>query len=268
MLKRLLTFVVAFTIWTGKAHAELTSLPQLETSTILSVLDTLSAALAFRPVEGATELGNLWGMYLGVGGSATDVSALTALGGSTTSAYLPSGDLQFGLGIKAFTFEMGMIPTLSYNGNSFSRFGASLKWTASRTLFKKFPISLAVRGIYAKSSIGYTQTSSGTTLDVDFTNSQYGLQLQASKFLGGFGFGIEPFVGLGLLNQSSTIGATGTGTLFGSSYPAGTTSITAASLGIWLQAGMMVRLGILSFAASYDQLYGNSGYAGKVGFRF
>lgn len=268
MLKKLLVLTAALAFYGESARAEVTALPQLETNTIQTVFDTLAASLAFKPAEGASELGNLWGLSLGVGVAMTDLSALTSLGATTSTAYLPSGDIQIALGIKSLTFEAGMIPTLAVSGNTFSRFGAALKWTANRTLLKKFPLSVAARALYSKASIGYTQTDGTGTVDVDYSASQFGAQLVTSKFLGGFGFGIEPYVGIGFLNQSSTISATGTGDLFGSSYSTGTTSVSGNGLGLWLQAGLMLRLGILGFSAEYDQLYGQKGFAGKVAFRF
>lgn len=253
----------------SKAKAEAFSIPTLETSTISTVLDSVATMMAFRPVEGASDLGVRWGVTLGLGVSATESSAISSLSSAAPAGFLPGADLQLGIGLpKGITLELGMIPTFSYQSTSFGKYAGALKLNLNRTLLKKFPLAVAARLAFTKSSILYSQTSGSGTVGVDLDSSIYGGNIVVSKYLGALGFGLEPFLGVGFLAHSSNVTATGTGNLFGSSFPAGTTSTSASGSGLWYQAGLMLKLGVIGITAEYDHLFGLTSYAGKLSLRF
>lgn len=273
MIRRLLVITALTSIALAgmkpeEARAEVTGLPTLETSTTDAIFKVLASAFVFRPIEGAAELGSTWGGYVGLGVNMTDAAPLMALGGSSSTAYLPGGEAQLGIGIRGLTVEVGAIPTLSISGNSLSKYAGAVKYSVNRLFSKKkIPISIAVRGLYSKSSVGYTQNSGGTDIGVEFGTSAFGGNLVVSRYLGFTFLGIEPYAGVGYLNHSSTLTATASN-LFGSSYAAGTTSISGSGGGLWLQAGMMLRVGIIGIAAEWDKLLDQTSYAAKFSLRF
>src|SRR5690242_18489520 len=77
---------------------EALTLPTLDTTMTTPIFNTFAAGFAFRPVEPASSLGRIFGVYAGLGVSAVDQgSNSTIISGIGT--FLPSADLQFGISI-------------------------------------------------------------------------------------------------------------------------------------------------------------------------
>jgi hypothetical protein len=251
------------------ARAAVFTLPTLDTTMTDPIFETLATSFAFRPLEPASDLGSVWGFYIGAGGSGSDASKVAAIFSEMSTSYVPNAELQLGIGLpKGFTIEGGFIPKINFQGTSLSKYGGTLKWTLTRSLLPKFPLSIAVRAGLAKASIDYTQPLEGGSVTVGYASTILESNLVISKFLGGFGFGIEPYLGFGVASQSSSLNATGTAELFGSSFPAGTESVSGSGTSTWLQAGLMLKLSVLAFTAEYDRMFGVSSWSGKATFRF
>ena len=102
---------------------------------------------------------------------------------------------------------------------------------------------------------------------VDYKTELWGASLAVSKFFGAFRFGIEPFANVGLLHHSSSLAGSGTISLFGSSFPVGTTTVSATNSSLWLQAGALLKLYAFGIAAEYDRMFDVSSWSAKISIR-
>jgi hypothetical protein len=237
------------------------TLPQLDPSQVEPIFKVLAADMAFRPVQPASG-SSLFGISLGVTGFQASTSPSTILSQSTSQVY--DGDingsisLPFGLGVEA-----GFIPNSTVSGTNINRFGIDAKWTFT-DLFFSLPFNAALRGFYTTGGLSYTQPLNGGTVNVNYNTVITGGQLSVSKKI----LFLEPYVSYGYLQQSSSLSGSGSSSLFNSNYPAGTTSISSVGTTGWFQAGVQVRILILTLAAEYDNLFGADSVAGRVAFAF
>jgi hypothetical protein len=263
----ILSWVVAASLPTV-AKAAVFSLPTVSTSMTDPIFRTLGADFAFRSVEPASDLGTVWGLNFGVAAVATDASAVSSIFSNMATSFVPNADFQLGIGLpKGITIELGLVPKVKLDGTTFSKYEAALKWTLNRTLIPRFPLDVATRFSYSNGSIDYSQGLNGGTVSVSYRTTVIGGNLLVSKFLGAAGFGIEPFLGVGLINFSSTLSGSGTVNLFDTSFPTGTESVSDSGLSSWLQAGLQLKLSVVAFAAEYDRFFGISSWTGKFSIR-
>jgi hypothetical protein len=252
----------------GRVNASVFTLPTVDSTMTDPIFRTMASGFLFRSVEPASDLGKTWGLYFGADVTATSTSAVSNIMSGLSSGYLPTGNLQIGLGLpKGITLEFGFVPTFTYSGTTVATYGGDLKWTLSRALFPKLPINVAVALGYTSANLNYSQALDSGTVAVNYGTSMESAMLQASVSIGIL-FGLEPFAGVGVANANSTLSGTGTSSLFGSGFAAGTTSVSASNTSTWLQAGLLLRLGILGIAGEYDYVFGLSSYNIKTTFRF
>lgn len=250
------------------ASAGTFSLPQLDTGMVDPLFNTLATALAFRPMEPASDLGRNWGSYLGLSAGVVDASSLSNIflsGSGSNQILLPSADVQFGLGLPyGFTLEGAYLPAVSYQGTSFSRYSGGIKWTLTRTALKPLPFDLAAQAGYSQTALNYTQGLSGGTVDVSYKTAITSGNLLLSKRLLYF---FEPYVGIGFVHHYSTLSGTGSATLFGNTFPIGTESINGSGTSLWTQAGLLIKLLVVGTTVEYDNMFGQSSLSAKVSIR-
>ena len=126
------------------------------------------------------------------------------------------------------------------------------------------PFSMALRGLYTTAGIAYTQPVTGGTVNVNYSSNMYGATLMVSKSL----VVVEPYISYGLVSHNSTISGTGTATLFGGTFPVGTTSASGSGTGGMFEVGLEFKLAVLNIGVEYGSLFGNDTYAARVGFKF
>lgn len=246
------------------ANAAFFSLPVLSTDQTAPVFKSLAGAFVFRNVESAADLGKNFGVNFGVRGSIIDASALNAVVSGLNTQYLPSGDIQMELGLPhGFTFEFGLIPSITYQGTSFSEYSGAVKWTATRTFLTKLPFSLAARAAYTSASLGHAQTISGVDVTVGYSTALISFQSIISKKFAVF----EPFLSLGIISHSSSITSSGSASIFGNTFPVGTQAYTSGLVSFWPTAGLMINLVFIGIAAEYDNLWGLGSYSAKFSIR-
>jgi hypothetical protein len=268
-VRSLLLSILFLVVAPEKSQAEAFTLSGIEQSSVDPLLKTLAASFAFRPTEGASPLGSKWGFYIGVGGSASSTDLVSSVVSNLSTSYLPGGEAQLGIGLPmGFTVELGILPSLAFSGTTVSKTAGAVKWTLNSKFFKKIPFQFAVRALFGKSSLTYSQVDGSGTSSVTYDGTQWGSNFIVSRYLGLSMLGVEPYVGIGFLNQSSTLSAVGSANVFGGTMPVGTTSISSSGLSVWYQAGLMLKLGIFGFTAEYNNLYGISSYGGKASIRF
>ena len=249
----------------SSARAAIFDLPVLTTSQTTPIFNTLAAGFVFRDVEPASDLGKNWGLNFGVRASLIDTTSINGIVSGMSLAYLPTADAQISLGVPyGFTFEFGMVPGLSYQSTQFSQYAAAIKWTATRKVLQKFPLSLAARAAYSSATLSSAQTLNNADITVTYGTSIYSFQvLMSKKFLV-----FEPFVGIGTAIHSSSLASTGAVSIFGNDFPLGTNSYTGSTMSIWPTAGLLIDLYFLGIAADYSYLWGLTTYNAKISIRF
>jgi len=263
-ISRLQVTLIAFLllaelVLSSKAQASFFNFPQLDATMTDSLFRAIGSTIAFRPIEPASSLGKVFGIQVGLGATAVDASSIASITGS--SAFLPFADLQVGVSIPmGITFEFGLLPSLTLSGASFSRYGGALKWTATDTVFSALPFDMAVRVSYSSAAISGSQTLQGVNITANYSSGILGAQVLVSKNF----FVLEPYLGLGLMNHSSSLSGAGSVSLF----QTGTTAVSGSDMSAWIQAGLLLKLAVFGIGAEYDNVLGYSSYSGKFSFRF
>jgi hypothetical protein len=255
-------------VWFGASLAfgeGVFTLPQLSTTQTSPTFSTLGAGLFYRPVEPASDFGRLTGFSAGVSVNGVSTTAVAGIFTGMTTPFLPTGMIQLALGLpNGFSLEGGFVPSLTYQGSNFSNYSGGIKWTLSRSVFSKSPIDIAVRVNYTNAALSYTQPIAAGTVSVRYSTGMISSNLVFSR---NFIF-IEPFVGAGFISSASSLTGTGTASLFGASFPVGTTSVNDNQLTAWLHGGVKLHLTLLKLSASYDWLFGITSWSLKAALAF
>lgn len=245
--------------------AQFFSIPVLEPTQTDPIFRTLASALIFRPVEPASDLGRVWGLYLGPGAAAVDASEVNSVFTGSQLPFFPGADIQAGLGVSnGVVLEVGYLPAYTYNGTSFSKLGLGMKWNFNRNILKNLPFDLAVQSTYTTASLSFTQPIQGADVTVNYNSTIFSVNMLLSKR---FLYLFEPFIGFGISNQTSSITSTGSVSIFGSSFPLGTQNYSGTTLSPWYQGGILLNLLFVGVAAQYDNMFGLNSFTGKVTIR-
>lgn len=253
-------FLTGALVSSRASQAQQFSLNTLVPSQLATVATSFGKLLSFRPAEPASDLGAIWGLYFGVGGSLSDLGALSALTQSPIPFWIPMADFQIGLGLPlGITLQAGFLPGLTLGGQSFSRYSIGVQWTATRTLLAFLPLSLAARLSYSNTSLRWNQTIAASPVTITYTSGITSLDFVASKQLPV----IEPYLLAGLVNHGAQIGGS-TSSLFGTGFPASTTVADMSTLSYRFAAGLQIKLLILAITPEYEFAFGSSSVNAKV----
>jgi hypothetical protein len=259
------------TLFAFQAYAQsIPSLSNLSADQVRDVSDTFSSMVVFRPLEPASNFGinqgkegKKWGFA--VGAQIGEVAALKMRSFYTGSVpLLPTAQAvacfgwKYGLGI-----EFGMFPPIKFSGFSFREYGGNLKWTFTDLIFpKKKPFHLALRAGYSLSTMEFATTISGVETGVSFTTKVITTSVAASKQFGV----IEPYVGMGYFRQSSTLGFSGTVSIFNQSFTVAQ-EVTSTTKYLYFYSGFQLHLVALALSLEYDDIGGINGYHLKLGLK-
>jgi len=238
-------------------------LPTLDPSQTDAVFRTLASGVAFRPVQPASSDG-IFGFSLGLTALQASTNQITSLVGPGTPNLYDgdiSGTLQFPFGLA---LEVGWLPSVTISGISVSRLGGDIKWTFTDLLFSNLPFSAALRAAYTTAYLSYSQALNGGSVNVNYnSNISAGNLSLSKKFLF-----IEPYVSYGLIQYTATLSGTGTANLFDGNFPVGTTSINGTGSSGWFQVGVQFKVGFVSLAAEYDNMFLDDTFAARLAFGF
>lgn len=256
-------FLVGLGLGLNRSEAAVFTLPVLDQSQIDPVLSTLASTTVFRSMEPCSHP-DVFGFWINARVNATFSKSLASIVSSNMS-YVPFGNIQAGINAPlGLGIEFGILPSQNISGTSFGSWGGAIKWSYLRAIFKRAPFDSAIRGSYTSSFVNFSQTISGIPLTVNYNSSIIGATLDISKQLLFF----EPYVGYGFLLQNSSLGATGTVSLFNSTFPVNTNTVTSKTMTGWFHAGFELKLFIVTLGAQYDNAFGSDNYAVKFGFKF
>jgi hypothetical protein len=264
-----LSLIIAGLLLQTSAYAASPAFSSLSQSDFDNITKEFSSNFSHSTVMGPAALGHLWGFELAVIGGTnpspnTNTIVQNSTGGSGDLPSLYHGGLAAGLSIPlGITIEFEILPNTSYQGLTAHFQSTALKLTLSDTLLSGLPFNLAIRGFYSTSQFSFYQNVNGINGTITNDNSIFGVQLLASPKLLVF----EPYLGVGYLSAKDTLGVTGTGTIFNSSYT-NNQSGTSSPNSVQALAGLNIKLLFLSTGVEYARTFDSNRYSVKVGIEF
>jgi hypothetical protein len=241
------------------SQAEPFSIPTLDSTQTDAAVRTFANSFTFRSVEPASDLGRVWGFYIGAGANLNSLSAVSTVFNGVTTPFIPTGDIQVGLTIPfGLTVELGVLPPLSFNGASFKRYAGNVKWKFNSLIFPEYLFDLSARVGYSFGNLNFTQNT-GTVINVDYGGTMLSAQLLASRSFLFF----EPYIGLGFANAASTLTGTGGTPLFTS----GLVATSVSNLSFYFTGGLLLKFWVIGLGAEFDSLFGITSWNFKFSVR-
>lgn len=241
-------------------------LQNIDETDFKNIVKDFSANFTHTSVSGASTLGKLFGVELGLIGGMTNTKDLDRLAKEADSnakadkiphaAILGVVTVPLGL-----TGEVGLIPKMGSDRFKYSQVSAALKWTPTESLLE-LPLSLALKAHIAKNGVEFAETINDVNTQFDYDSTVTGLTLLASKDF----VIIEPYVGLGLLSGKGKLDATGSA-VFDPSLTTAQSASASESSTLFL-VGAEVKLLIFKAGLEYSNLFDTSRYTGKLAFFF
>ncbi len=241
-----------------------------------AVVKEFSSNSQYTTVTPASSLGGLWGFEFGVTGGisdAKDTEALVKRNNASTNFkpnFYHAGALaRLGLPM-GFTLEGLYIPKTTISSVKMGRWGLGVQWTLTDVVLEDFPVNVAVKGYYTKTTLNYGQTINNATTSniavpatIDLDNSLYGFQTLVSYKI----FILEPYVGLGWTKAKGVLTVDATVATAALSANLGR-SATSTPSSAQLLAGLDLRLAFFSLGAEWERAFSKNSYTGRVSFRF
>lgn len=256
-----LSFLASFPART--AHAGFPTLSALDADKTDRVFRTLGAALAFRPLEGPSSYGKTWGLALGVAANMASASPLEPITGSS-SGYIPGANFYFGLQAPlGVALEAGFIPKVTIASASVSNVGTGLRWTFTDLFKRPLPVDGAVRANVTRTNVAYNQSVSGANVEIAYASTITTFSLGVGKRF----FLAEPYFNLGYATQSASLTGTGTTSIYSSSYST-SDKVEGGASSLLIEAGVQLRLFVLTITPEFFSMFGTHGYALKAGLKF
>lgn len=275
---RWIAVLAALTVQPARA-ADL-SLDNINLADYEALVKEFSANSAYSTVTPASSLGGLWGFEFGVLAhqvTADDTYALVKRNNASTNfknkLYHAGAMLRVGLPY-GFTGELIYLPKLDFNGVKVGRWGLGAQWTLTDAVLEDFPLNLAVKGYYTKTTLTYSQTVNNASTGnvpvnatIGLDNSLWGLMAIASyKFLV-----LEPYIGYGFVKAKGLLSVDAAGsvtilnqTFFGSAAKSAESTPSSGQF----QVGTDLRLAFFTLGAEYMRVFNKNTYTARVGFRF
>ena len=126
------------------------------------IVKEFSANSQFTTVSPASSLGQTWGVELGVIGGLTDTpdiqsvvnradpSSAADLDRFPHASILAAVSVPFGI-----TAEAAFVPKITRDNINYQQFGGAVKWTFTDVFFPEFPLTMAPRFFYTKTSTAF-----------------------------------------------------------------------------------------------------------------
>lgn len=244
----------------AKVGAQSLAFNQLSTGQADSIIKEFSANFTHSSVSGASTLGDIFGLQVGLMAGLTQSDEIKKLAESANSSadvnQLPhAGVLVLASVPLGFSFEASIVPKIGSEDFKFRNLGVAVKWTSDM-----LPVLLAVKAHMMKTDLDFKQTVSNVTSTVSFENQVSGVLLQASQKLGI----IEPYAGIGFLRGKGSFDVSGTTSFFQS----GVTTYSGNQTGSQIQLGAEINLLIFRMAFEYGRQFGLNTFNSKLAFSF
>lgn len=256
------------------------SLDNINLADYEALVKEFSANSMYSTVTPASSLGGLWGFEFGVLAHMTqadDTYALVKRNNANTNfknkLYHAGGMLRVGLPY-GLTAEGIYLPKLDFSGVKVGRWGIGAQWTITDSVLEDFPLNLAVKGFYTKTTLTYSQVVNNASTgnvpvnaNIALDNSMWGIMALASYKI----FVLEPYVGFGYVKAKGTLNVDAAGnitilnqTFFGTAAKSAESTPSSAQF----QVGTDVRLAFFTLGAEYARVFAKNTYTARLGFRF
>lgn len=249
------------------AHGAGFTLQNLNEGDFKNVISDISANFNHTSVSGASPLGDIFGIEVGlVAGMAKspelDKYAKRADANAKDIDQIPHAELLGVISVPlAFTFEAGLIPKVGSKDFKFSSYSLAAKWTPSE-LFFDWPVSVAAKVHYTQTDLTVKNEVNNVDTTMDFKNGMTGATLLVSK-----GFAVfEPYFGIGIVNADAKLSATGSAA-FNPAYTASNSASEKVSTTAWM-VGAEAKLLVVRFGLEYSNLFDTDRFTGKFSFYF
>jgi hypothetical protein len=157
---------------------------------------------------------------------------------------------------------MGLVPKIGSKDFKFNTFSAAAKWTPT-DLFWSWPVNAAVRASLTRTNVEFNQTISTVPTTFKFTDTQSALTFLVSK---NFAI-VEPYFGLGLVRANGDLTASGSSTVFNTTYTSSDEAQVTRTGTQWM-LGAELKLLVVKFGLEYSHMLDTSRIAGKFSFYF
>ncbi len=259
-------FILSFMSFSVATAA--TSFTAVTASDLDTITKEFSSNFAHTSVMGAATLGKIFGFELSLLAGQNPSPGLDGIvkKSSSTDSFpnLYHAGVLLAVSVPlGFTGELIYTPKVNSSGVEFQATSAALKYTMDESLVL-LPFNLAFRAFMSSSTLTFTQTTPSVTGVVENKNTVDGFQILASPSLPM----IEPYIGVGYLQAKDTLNFSGTGNIFGSSFPLGTTSQSTSLNSTQVLAGLNAHLLLISLGIEYARAFDSNRYTAKLGFVF
>lgn len=230
-----------------------------------SIAQDMSANFTHSSILGASSMGAVVGVQVGLIGAQTGASRTNEIVKRNAGAELPNlynGGIMAAVGVPfGLAVEAVLFPKMTASGASLNSTSLAIKYNMNG-LIPVLPINLAVRGVYSTSAFSFSQSQSGVETKVENKNAVTGIQFLVSPMIPL----VEPYVGFGLLNSANELSATGSA-IFDPTYTS-SQSQKKSNSSTQMLAGVDVNLLLLKLGVEYSKAFGADRYAFKFAFGF
>jgi hypothetical protein len=270
--------VLAAVLLPAQGFSAVPSLNNLTVGDYDKIVREFSANFSYSSVTPASSLGGVWGFEIGAVGGLTKSPELLTLVKKTGSSYdqdkLPHGGALVRVGAPfGLTGELVIFPKMKISDLSIGQYGGAAQWTITDLFLTDFPVTMAVKGFFSKTSMDYTQSLNNSTTGnqpVDATIT-YDDTLLGAQFLVSKSFLVfEPYVGLGYVRSTGDLSVSAVLAPNASLFPGQGVgnSISSKPTSSQLLAGLDIRLAVFSLGAEYQRAFGTDTVNGRLSFRF
>lgn len=267
-IKQILVLVMAVTSTSVAKAATEIPLQNLDKKDFESIVSDFSANFTHTSVSGASALGKLFGVEVGVLAGATNSPNVDRLAKEVNpsikvdklpnAALLGSVSIPFGL-----TAEVNLTPKIGGDEFKYSHLSTGVKWTLTDSLFT-LPLSVALKGHVAKSLIEFRQNISSVDTHFKYDSMVSGATLMLSKDL----FIFEPYLGVGVVQSEGKMDVSGSSSVFSDPALQAAQSAKAKKSGSLLIVGAEIKLLVFKLGAEYTKLFDTGRATAKATFYF
>ncbi|HEY1078874.1 MAG TPA: DUF6588 family protein [Bdellovibrio sp.] len=225
----------------------------------------MAANFTHNSMLGAAKMGSLLGVQVGLVAASTATPKTNDIVKRNSGAELSNiynAGLLVAVGIPfGIAFEGVLLPETKASGASFSVTSLAVKYNINDVI-PVLPLNLALRGFYSTANFKFDQTVSSVNSSVENKTTVSGVQLLLSPMTPL----IDPYVGVGVVNASNTLEASGSA-IFDPSYTS-SQSESKNLTGTQILAGVDLNLLLIKIGAEYSQAFGTSKYGLKLAVGF
>lgn len=277
-MKKIIGIICALSLISQPALA-VPTLPSLSFGDLENISKEFSSNFTYTSVTPPSSFGKKFlpwlGFEIGAVAGMTKSSSLQTLTGSSQFQYLP----HFGI-LTALSFDYGiavesvLVPKTTIQGVSTSYTGLAAKWTITDAFFEWLPVSIAVKGHWAKAALDYGQNISNSTTLNQTVNAKIHLENTVWGLNGAVGYKIleeiEPYAGVGFLFGNAEASVSGTsGTLFtGSGFNGVQQTASSKPNSVQLFGGVQFHLLAINISAEAMRAFATNNYSAKFSFAF